>query len=339
MWSDTHVKVYKKNSSFYDNHISPSFEFFYNECKKRNVDLIIHLGDFFHVKEKIATEAYTKAYKFVSKISALAKNIYLVGNHDSYMKDNHSIHLLESFKPLASIVDLKYEMFDINGYRFHFMPYVKEEEIKEGLLKINYLGNNKDFFFGHFGLHGFVMQQDNYTDQYSTINKNMFSKFKRAFFGHFHFHQEQANCMYISSPFESKHGDEQGKHGYVFYDTEKNEHEFIENPFSPKFKTIVLDKDSVKQILSSKNHFWRIYHPSGMNKEILNNLGKKLLETNYDVKFKALETNTNQSYKIPVVEEWQDIVHKETDDILLEWYILNKDTIPYSEEEMFAIFK
>jgi hypothetical protein len=255
------------------------------------------------------------------------------------MKDNHSIHLLESFKPLASIVDLKYEMFDINGYRFHFMPYVKEEEIKEGLLKINYLGNNKDFFFGHFGLHGFVMQQDNYTDQYSTINKNMFSKFKRAFFGHFHFHQEQANCMYISSPFESKHGDEQGKHGYVFYDTEKNEHEFIENPFSPKFKTIVLDKDSVKQILSSKNHFWRIYHPSGMNKEILNNLGKKLLETNYDVKFKALETNTNQSYKIPVVEEWQDIVHKETDDILLEWYILNKDTIPYSEEEMFAIFK
>lgn len=340
MFSDTHIKIFKKNSSFYDKHIQPSLDFFYDECKRRKVGMIGHLGDFFHVKDTVATEALTKTYRFVDKISRLAPNYYLVGNHDSYMKDNHTIHLLETFKPLATVVDTNYQMFDIGEFRFHFMPYVKEEEIKDCLQKIVYLGNNKDFFFGHFGLNGFIMQQDNYTDQYSTITKNMFSKFKRAFFGHFHFHQQQANCMYISSPFQSRHGDEQGQHGFVFYDTDTDTVEFVSNPHSPEFKTVELNKENLNVLLNYKNHFLRIFHHPALNHNVLVRLKEKLMENNYDVKFRKMEIDeSKQEFTIPVIQEWQEIVHKDADEILLEWFRGNKNIIPYSEKEMFAIFK
>ena len=184
------------------------------------------------------------------------------------------------------------------------------------------------------------MQQDNYTDQYSTITKNMFKKFKRAFFGHFHFHQEQDNCMYISSPFQSKHGDEQGEHGFVFYDTETDVTEFVRNKFSPQFKTITLDKDNVKELLNSKNHFWRIYHQPGMSRDVLRNLSLKILENNYDVKLRPIE-EIKGDFKIPVIQEWKDIVHKDADDILLDWWKDNKDTLPIvaTQDQMFSVFK
>lgn len=338
-FSDTHLKVYKKNSTFYDNHIAPSLDFFYDECKKRKVNMIFHLGDFFHVKETIATEAFTKAYKFVEKISKLAPNYYLVGNHDSYMKDSHAIHLLESFKPLVRVFDMNYSFVDEHGFRFHFMPYIKEEEIKNSLKnEVKYLGDNRDFFFGHFGLFGFVMQQDNYTDQYSEINKGMFKKFKQAFFGHFHFHQRQGNCTYISSPFQSKHGDEQGEHGFCFYDTVTNKIEFVPNPHSPVFKTILLTKENVNEILNSKNHFWRIYYHPDMSKDVVSKLKEKIIETNYNVQIAPMEITEKQDFKIPVIEEWQQIVHKDADEILLEWYKANQASLPYTQEEMFSVF-
>lgn len=338
-YSDTHIKVYKKNSSFFDAHIQPSLDYFYDECKKRNVDVIFHLGDFFHVKETVATEAFTKAYWYVSKISKLAPNYYLVGNHDSYMKDNHSIHLLESFKPLVSVIDTAYQYVDFDKFRFHFTSYAKEEEIIKVLKNdIKMRNNGYDFFFGHFGLNNFVMQQDNYTDQYSSLTKHMFTQFKRAWFGHFHFHQEQDNCMYISSPFQSKHGDEQGLHGFVFYDTETNENEFIENPYSPKFKTIQLTEENLSEILESSNQFLRLYYHPGINRDILNQIQEKLLIKNYDVKIKPMELDEKQEFKIPVVEEWQEIVHKDADDILAEWYEYNKDNLKFSKDEMFSVF-
>jgi DNA repair exonuclease SbcCD nuclease subunit len=339
-YSDTHLKVYKKNSSFFDSHIQPSLDYFYDECAKRKVDAIFHLGDFFHVKETVATEALTKAYRYVEKISKLAPNFYLVGNHDSYMKDNHSIHLLETFKPLVKVVDTQYEYIDFGDFRFHFTSYAKEEEII-GVLKSKIVMRNNgfDFFFGHFGLNNFVMQQDNYTDQYSSLTKEMFTSFKRAWFGHFHFHQQQDNCMYISSPFQSKHGDEQGQHGFVFYDTDTDTNEFVENQFSPQFRTIVLDEENLKELMESQNHFWRVYYPPGMNRDVLNKLQEKMIVSNYDVKIKPMEVTEKQEFKIPVVEEWQEIVHKDADDILLEWYGYNKDKIKHTQEEMFSVFK
>ena len=109
----------------------------------------------------------------------------LVGNHDSYLKDNHNINLLEIFKTNINVIE-KYKSVDSQkDIRLHFIPYLKEESIIELLKTIEY-GKGRNYLFGHFGVNGFNMQVDGYTDIYNSVTKKILNKFDKVILGHFH---------------------------------------------------------------------------------------------------------------------------------------------------------
>jgi len=344
LYSDTHVKAHRKNARFYDDHIAPAFAKFYKECADRKVKIKIHLGDFYHLKDVVATEVLDKTFTMEYEAAQnFEQSIYLVGNHDSYMKRDHSIHLLKTFRPFAKVVDKDYEYVDIdNGQtRLHLCPYTAEDDVVRIVKNVN-MGTGRNLFFGHFGLNGFVMQADGYTDQYTNINKHLFAKFDFAFFGHFHFHQRQDNCAYVSSPFQARHGDEEGDHGFVFFDTAKPEKfEFVENEFSPKFITLDLTKKNIERMMKLEKHFIRINKKSDVDPAVLEKLKYALQKKNYHVKFVAAEATASltDDFQIASIQEWQDLVYKDPDEVIEEFVKMNEKKFKYTPEEIMAEIK
>lgn len=337
--SDTHVKVFKKNSRFYDDHIVPAFDKFYKECEERKAKIKIHLGDFYHLKDVVATEVLDKTFDMeYNACQKFEQSIYLVGNHDSYMKKDHSIHLLKTFRPFAKVVDKEYEYLDIdNGAtRLHLCPYTHEDDVLR-IVKAIPMGKGKNIFFGHFGLNGFIMQADGYTDQFSNVNKHLFSKFDFAFFGHFHFHQQQGNCAYVSSPFQARHGDEEGKHGFVFFDTDKPEKfSFVENEHSPRFITLDLTKKNMEKMMKLERHFIRIVKKSDVDPQILEKLKYALMKKNYHVRYVSSESTAGvtDDFQIATIQEWQDLVYKEPDEVIEEFLKMNEKKLKHSIEKI-----
>lgn len=344
LYSDTHVKAHRKNSRFYDDHIAPAFQKFYRECAERKAKIKIHLGDFYHLKDVVSTEVLDKTFSMEYEASEnFEQSIYLVGNHDSYMKRDHSIHLLKTFRPFAKVVDKDYEYVDIdNGQtRLHLCPYTSEDDVVRIVKSVN-MGTGKNLFFGHFGLNGFIMQADGYTDQFTSINKHLFSKFDFAFFGHFHFHQRQGNCAYVSSPFQARHGDEEGEHGFVFFDTDKpDKFDFVENEFSPKFITLDLTKKNVEKMLKLEKHFIRINKKSDVDPTVLEKLKYTLQKKNYHVKFVAAEATSalTDDFQIASIQEWQDLVYKDPEEVIEEFVKMNEKKFKHTPEEIMAEMK
>ena len=340
-FSDTHVKTHKKNSRFFDDHVAPAFETFYDECIKRNVDIVVHCGDFYHLKDIVTTEALVKSFRLARKISEKFPTFYLVGNHDSFIKNEHSMHLLETFKPISTVIDMDYEYKDINdNIRFHFIPYLSEDKYVDVINnKVCLLKNGKNFLFSHVGIRGFTMQVDGYTDQYTRVHKGMFKKFDWAWFGHFHFHQTQDNCTYISSPFQSRHGDEKGDHGFVFFNTnEPEKFEFVENKKTPRFITITLEKKNLELINNLENHFIRlIIRDKKIGQDLLIRFREKLKKKNYDVRYIYDYINKISDTKIATIEGWQDIVHEDPEEILTKWVVENEENIEFDINKLLSI--
>jgi hypothetical protein len=170
--------------------------------------------------------------------------------------------------------------------------------------------------FSHFGVASFKVHE--YSTDYinglvSQISPIKLEKFTQVFVGHYHGYQTHNNITYVSAPLQSKHGDEHSKHGFVFYNTNSDTHEFIENLNTPYFISIKLNKSIVAKILALKNYYIRIIVEIQVSKELLITLKNKVINQNYELKYLF---NITDEHKLAVIDGWRDFVMQEPDEFI-----------------------
>lgn len=312
--SDLHFKLYRGNNNFVP-FIVKAVDHFIELCKEREVDVVVLGGDIFHAKSYVQTFALDKALISIRKLTEQFECFFVVGNHDMYSnQENEKINLLKVFESDGHVAN-DYEFYDRNGVRLHFLPYQTDDNARAKIASASLLKNGKNLLFTHLGLRGFSLN-DYHEDVYSELTENDICKenFDLIVSGHYHHFQQKGNIVYISSPIESHFGDE-GKHGFVFIDTEKLlDVEYIENEYTPKFKTYELNKTNFPEIITTKDCFLRVKINKQIDYNILTKLKKKLESQNYFVIFDYNITGNIQ--KISVVDGWDSYIYEDTDKII-----------------------
>ena len=216
--TDTHLGIFKSADVWHEV-VLELFKEIADECDRRNVDTIIHLGDFYDNRRSLNVKTLDFAHQ-IGKILNQFESWMVVGNHDQYFKNQTHPHSLVTLKEFQNI---------------HIVdePFCYKDEI--GLVPWNQDFRHLDcpVLMGHFEINGFQMN-DGYIMRRALLNASDFKKFEMVISGHFHTPTHGIEGIrYLGSPYQQDFGDAGSSRGFYFYDD--GELEFVEYKRAPKF--------------------------------------------------------------------------------------------------------
>ena len=276
----------------------------YELLKKDNIVHVIFLGDILHCHDKLDTIVLNYVLNFFNNIVKICNITVLVGNHDMINNTNYCNpqgHWMNCLKlnDKIKIVDVPMAL-DICGLKFLGMPYVYVGRFNEALNDYNFNPNDFDFCLAHQEFKDCKMGAFNSTkgDEYN-FNTLCIS-------GHIHNYQKYNNILYTGSAFEHSFGS--SKCFLFLINVKSKEIEKIDSIVESKnifYKKLKFENE--KFVLNSK-----LKMPSSgkkLNKlvievESLQNFKEwligeegKLVEKNYIITYKFIESNEKENYK------------------------------------------
>lgn len=242
--SDIHIRNLKR--------MDETFELlgkFINKCSKIQVDnqlerdemRIVVAGDLFENKISVSNEANIAASWFLTELSDVCDVIVVCGNHD-YLANNKN--RVDSITPIVSIANNERVRY-IDSELSFTSGYIVDDNIVWCLystfddfntpdlttLEVDY-PNNSFVKVGliHGDINGAVSDTNRVTDK--GLDPNTFSDMDFVIAGHIHKHQEikknGVKIVYCSSLIQQNNGESIHGHGYIVWDTETCEYEFME---------------------------------------------------------------------------------------------------------------
>lgn len=228
--SDTHLGL-KSGSPLWHDITLRLFQEIADTCARRNIDTIIHLGDFFHNRKNL----YMKTLSVAIDIADMLENVNLwiiAGNHDIFYKSEIDPTSLDIFRKYENIKIIKETTtFD----NITLVPWQRDFP-KEG-----------DILFGHFEIGGFPINQSYIMPEKNRLKLDDFKGWNHVYSGHFHMPSDKGNIKYIGSPYQMSFGDKGDRGFYIFEDGNLEFTNFTE---SPKFVTINVVDDKPNHGLS-----------------------------------------------------------------------------------------
>lgn len=327
--SDLHFKLYKKNNSFLP-FVLTAVENFEKLCLEHNPDLICITGDVFHLKDTVSIEAQHYALRSLRRIMERWETYMIPGNHDILTKNSAEIHGLQIFQRDCTLYS-DYGYQDFGDLRLHFLPYFNDEIILQKLTGIT-MGPSKNVLCTHLGLRGFDLD-NGHEDVFSELSAESFGSlsFDRIFSGHYHSFQTRGNWTYVSSPLESHWGDE-GRHGYVLWDSTVDQVNFYENIDSPHFISVELNTKNLDYLNSVSGCFIKLILRKVIDNNLLLKYKEKLLKQNHEVLF---EWDLNSvSNKMAVAKEWSIAINSEPTELLKSYLSENEADLPFSKSDL-----
>lgn len=233
MFTDLHLGIHG-NSEEWHNIAMEWCDWIVEDLKKRNINTIFFLGDFFDNRSEISVQTIHVASYIMDKFKDFSM-IMIIGNHDAFYKnraDVHSLGLLGGH-PNVQIIDENY-ILEARNKKLLFVPWNSE------------IPNEKfDYIFGHFEIQSFKMNNFKVCD-HGLTPIDLLSKTDKVYSGHFHNRNSkkynEGNIEYIGNTFPMDFSDVENIKGYHILNLDTGETEFIENTVSPKFKKIPLSK-------------------------------------------------------------------------------------------------
>lgn len=189
-----------------------------------DIDFVVVLGDILHCHEKIHTQPFCRAVKFLTDLADERETFALIGNHDRInnnvflteehpftgLKDYNNLHIIDNTLYHISLKDSKENLFA-------FVPYVPNGRFKEAL-KIN-KKNETDKNEYEDCICIFAHQEFIGSKQGSFISENgdtWEEDLPSVFSGHIHQKQQlQKNIFYPGIPFQHGFGDTDDKGIYL----------------------------------------------------------------------------------------------------------------------------
>jgi len=231
--SDTHLG-FRNDSPLWLGVTLKLFQTIVDECSRRNIYQIWHLGDWFHNRKTINLKTIETAYM----IADLLKNLevlLVVGNHDIFYKHQIEPTSLDLYKELKNFRIIKESLVEDNKM---FCPW--GDKPAEGL--------KKDYLFGHFEIGGFPMNESYSLPEKNRLKADDFKNFGAVISGHFHMPSSKGNIRYIGAPFQMSFADT-GNRGFYIFDN--GELEFIEFTDSPKFVILTTEDEFVSEKIAN----------------------------------------------------------------------------------------
>ena len=256
IFSDYHLGIHQNGSTWHK--IADDWaNWFVSELKKKEIDKILFLGDFFHNRSDISVNTLHAASNIVDKFRDF-QMIMLVGNHCSFYKDKADVHSLSIFKGYSNIeiVD-KPKTFHFGDKDVFFAPWGTDiDEIP-----------SCDVLMGHFEIESFKFNPHKVCEE-GMSPAALSKKAKLIFSGHFNLRSEReyknSKIIYVGNPFQMYFDDMEDTKGYYLLNFDNLEYNFVKNNISPKHKKIKLSE----------------YNPSDEN--IKNNIIKVIVDKNLD---------------------------------------------------------
>ena len=133
---------------------------------------------------------------------------------------------------------------------------------------------------GHLELSGFEAHQGYYMDH--GMNREVFSKFKKVFTGHFHHRSHSENIYYLGNPYQMYWNDYGDVRGFHLFDTETTKLKFIKNPYNMFAKIYyddtVVDPDTIDET-ECNNKYVKLIVEKRTNYYAYDNLVERLYQT------------------------------------------------------------
>jgi Calcineurin-like phosphoesterase len=230
--TDQHFGVRKGHKLYFDYYKKFYTDVFFPELKKRNISIVIDLGDTFDNRKSIDFLSLAKSKEmFYEPIKNMGIKIHmLVGNHTAFYKNTNEINTPELLlKEYQNIVTYR-EVTDIelDGLQITMLPWINSENEKKVM---HHIGQSKaKVLFGHLELNGFVAHAGHTFE--GGLDRAIFSKYRKVFSGHFHHKSTQENVTYLGNPYQLYWNDYGESRGFHIFDTKTGELEFIKNPYS-----------------------------------------------------------------------------------------------------------
>lgn len=232
IFSDLHLGVHN-DSLFWHNIALEWSDWFIVELKKRDIQTVFFLGDFFNARDEIAVNTLDIGYKILKKFQGL-KLIAIPGNHDSFYKDHseiNSLNIFEGWSNVQLINDIA--SLDFGTSTATFVPWGGD------LTKIQW----SPYLFGHFEINTFKMNNSKVCEKGLEVEK-FFKLSPHIYSGHFHVRDtrkyDTTEITYVGNTFETNFGEANSPKGFHVLDFDSGAVEFVCNTVSPKHVKIYL---------------------------------------------------------------------------------------------------
>lgn len=243
IFTDLHLGVHQ-NSSTWHNIALKWADWFISELKEKNIDKIIFMGDFFHSRSEISVSTIHAAAELLEKFKEF-ELLMVVGNHDSYYKQNATVNSLSILNGYSNITVFDKTTRKRIGMRdVTFCPWGFDYNELEA----------SDILFGHFEIETFKMNAHKLCES-GAKPKDLLNKSPLIFSGHFHLNEERSydegRIIYVGCPFQQDYGDRDSRKGYYVLDFNSLNYEFFYNKITPEHKKIlvsdILSDDTIKE--------------------------------------------------------------------------------------------
>jgi DNA repair exonuclease SbcCD nuclease subunit len=229
-FSDTHYNFRKNSKLFHDYFKTFYDDVFFPTLDQQGIKTVVHMGDVFDTRQGIdyAALAWAKDNVFNQFQN---RNIYLhliVGNHDSYYKNTNHINsldlLLREYDNVTVYSDPTEVRFGNLGVLM--VPWINIESEEHTMNMISQ--TDCPVVMGHLELNGFVPHKGHVMNE--GRDPSPFNKFQKVFSGHYHTRSDNGKIFYIGNPYEMIFSDMNDDRGFIIFDTDTLDHEYINNP-------------------------------------------------------------------------------------------------------------
>ena len=229
--TDTHYGARKGAQYLHDYFEKFYSEVFFPTLKERGVETVLHLGDVFDSRKSIEYQALQWTKRVVLDPLKDYKVHAVVGNHDCYFKSTNKTNspelLLQDYENIQTYSDPT--EVTVNGEKILMLPWICDENLEKTRKMMK--SSKARFAMGHLELAGFEAYRGHkFEDGKGLVQPSEFKKFEKVLSGHFHTRSDDGKIYYMGNPYEMYWNDVNDPRGFVLFDTETGEMEYVNNP-------------------------------------------------------------------------------------------------------------
>ena len=273
------LEFHRYYQKFYD-------EVFFPYLIENKIDTVFQLGDLFDRRKFINFNSLYLCRKyFFDKLRDNNIALHtLLGNHDVAFKNtlqvNSSQLLLTGYDNITVLDTFTTVQFD--GIDIDLVPWICDDNQEEIYQKIK--SSKSQIVFGHFEIAGFEMDRGSICHE--GIDKSIFNKYDIVLSGHFHHRSDDGHIYYVGTPTEMTWSDYNDSRGFVIFDTQTREQEFIKNPYKMFYK--INYDDELEHFSEGYRSFdYSIYEGSYVKVVVVNKINPFLFDLVIDNLYKS----------------------------------------------------
>ena len=229
--TDTHYGA-RKGADYLHNYFEKFYsEVFFPTLKARGVKTILHLGDAFDSRKSIEYNSLQWTKRVVFDPMKDFDVHMVVGNHDCYFKSTNRTNspdlLLQDYSNVSTYSEPT--EIEVDGTKILMLPWICEDNVGKTRQMIQ--DTKANYAMGHLELSGFEAYRGHkFEDGKGLVSPTDFSKFDKVLSGHFHTRSDDGKIFYMGNPYEMYWNDVNDPRGFVLFDTETGEIEYVNNP-------------------------------------------------------------------------------------------------------------